>query len=364
MSLAVQIEQCRGQQASVILSENLPVQTYQLEFTRHCGVLQMLEDCTQRPPHDRILGLVLATLLGHGWKKTSPWTGSNNSAATDYVEPIPQAPKIHYFRLYNLMAIDGDQLQRLVHLADPTFNLLECMLRYCADYRLEIDKTFPSARHRTCNRIVRAKKMRKQLHGEEEDTGRLYMIKGPDEPFIYDNDAINTPHPVAPETATTTKRSKYKYQRFDENGARFTYTREYALRQREFPRLIPVTVLPLFLTYLPTCYTRVNTILHACEQMEESIWAKFHTLAYYESYMAEQVDAITQNRRFTGFAHQCTHLLLGEQAVRPLDAYERSLHANELLHLRLLHQDVVECATAEIDRLRALLAKATGGAAL
>jgi hypothetical protein len=344
MFLTVQVEETAGTSRDVLASR-IDVRLYQLEFEQHCGVLHLLETEPVKPRGNTILGLLATVMQKRGWRRKQPWLRARTNGEQDTLAPLPQAPKIDFYRLYNLLAIDAHVLEQFVRLSEPAFDVSLCIQDYCELYQCSVDKTFPSQRYTIANHAALVN--RKPGQARRIMLAQRVTTTDDCEPIVFDNDEINRINEAADgevesmecEESMPTKKRQSLANKTPDNTV--------------FTRLIPVSILPLFLTQLPLCYTRVNAILHECERLEKRVWSQFPDIVYYPSYLVEQVEAIEQNRRYASFSHQCAYATL----QRPVDNEERRLHENEILQLRLDHAATLEVAMREMTRLRALLAQ-------
>jgi hypothetical protein len=395
MYLTVQIEEDNDMDSAAVghtsvLARQFPCQCYQLEFTRHYELLDLLEAQPRTPSTESALYKAMELFQEHGWKASWP-SGGNvryfHSKETDSVSPVLQSPGIHYHRIYNMLAIDGHALELFVCTGggggeDKPFRLMDAVEAYCQCYGVDPSKTFPSHANLVCNRVVGRAGLGTARHPARagpyvtaqhiftsnnnnsneapvmgtRSEGKVCLIDAPNEPFIYDNmvlhadgsnDEDNVDDTSTPISTIKEPQSKEKKRR--ENNAKLV-----DLKTLESYRLIPVALLPLFLPFLPPCYTRVNTVLHECELLESRIWNCFTDIANYQSYLTEQVEALARNRRFLGFTYQCSHhaSFTQDPQQRLLNQYERSLYENEILQLRMALVATKECTEKEFKRLR------------
>lgn len=382
MYLTVQIEEKEEQHTEVdmamvsVLARQFPCQCYQLEFTRHYEVLDLLEAQLHAPSTESGLYKAMELLQEHGWKSCiSHDARLHNSKEIDNVTPILQSPGIHYYRIYNMLAIDGRALELFIKSTDASFSLLTAIQAYCLNYGVDPSKTFPSHANLVCNRVMGRAGLGTARHptrtgpyvtaqyvkNDDDDDmgvhseGKVCLIDAPNEPFIYDNMVLHGG--VTTNTATSDKNAS---PLAPERKRRENYAKLIDLKTLGTYRLIPVALLPLFLPFLPPCYTRINTVLHECEMLESRIWNCFTDIANYQSYLTEQVEALARNRRFIGFTYQCSHhaSFVHEPQQRLLSQYERSLYENEILQLRMALVETKECAEKEIKKLKNDVTKA------
>jgi hypothetical protein len=303
MFLTVQIEDCDNDNGSAdieespTLSTQLPVRLYQLEFKQHCGILELLDTVETRPRGTTILGMMSRLMQRYGWQRQSPYTGAATHHATTVISPLTQSPKIQYYRLYNVLAIDAAVMEQFLRHVDQSFSMTATMLQYCRQYGVTIEKTFPLMTHDVSNhrqRIGKAKRV------------------------IVDK---NCDMEVVPRTE----------------------------EEEECKRLIPVSLLPLLLQHMPLYFTRVNAITSECEALEQRVWNSFPEIIHYPSYVSEQVGASEKNRRYCNFVHQCSY-----HSGAGMGEYERHLYECEIAELRIENARTLETAMQEITRLRRL----------
>ena len=309
-----------------LLSVPLAVSLKQLEFPRHRSVLHMLERRAHKPAGNTLLGLLHAVMQQHGWQRKHRYqTRGDMTVVRLEVEATPQAPCVHDYRLYNMLALDAQALERVVRRGAPRFDIARCMRAYCRLYKVKRSKTFPSlqydianhgqimdrSKHAGAARGLLTKNQRQQQQQQAEDDmivccDNVDMMADDDDsaPFIYDNAVINVPG-AQQQQQQELRVAKRKGQK-RKGGA------PQLAAEQQCTRLIPISVLPLLLPLLPACYTRVNEILHECEQLETRLWRQFTQMAQYPRYVQAQVEALAQNRRHVARLHQ--------QAALPGDA--------------------------------------------
>lgn len=302
---------------TLVTTAQLKVSLKQLEFTHHRSVLHLLERTPKRPAGTTILGLVRTVMTERGWKRKKPYTergGGGGATTVNTPVAVPQAPCIHSYRLYHLLAIDARALERLVQYGQGekrkySFNIESCMEAYCEQYQVHRGKTFPSLRHDIANHAERLDRVSAPERGLMTKARNKMMAQQRQQqdngqPFIYDNDdihgAINGDEDDSDDDNTNTNQKKKRYNKRKPN-------KELA---RSWTRLIPITILPLFMAHLPPCFTHVNEMMYACEMLESRLWQHFTGMSRYPGYLMEQVSALGANRRYMAFVHQQAHLKL------------------------------------------------------
>jgi len=318
----------------------------------------------------------------YGWQKNPAWSkpllflngnnNNNNNNDSDCVSPVLQSPCIHYHRIYNMLALDGTTLEGFIRASssgghNDTYNIGEAMHSYCAHYGLNISKTFPSHANLVCNRMVGhdnkngvvSTKQRKGAYstalvlsapdsGDNNGTkqGRLCLIDAPDQPFIFDNAFQQEQEQKQPDNEEKKqKKTKRKLLPVEERRAK-----QIDIDAIKEHRLVPLAILPLFLSFLPPCYSRVNTVLYECEMLESRVWNSFVDIGDHQAYLTEQVEALARNRRFMGFTYQCAYQ---SPQQRSLSQYERELHEAEVLQLRLQLQGLSQYGQERIKKAAA-----------
>ena len=101
----------------------------------------------------------------------------------------------------------------------------------------------------------------------------------------------------------------------------------------KYHRVIPIAILPLFLSLLPSYYQSAKTLVYECEMVEIKM-RNNPNLANNTNYVVAQVDTLMSNRRYLSFTHQCSFLNASEDRISD---YERELYENEILQLKMEH---------------------------
>ena len=159
---------------------------------------------------------------------------------------------------------------------------------------------------------------------EEED------VDNGDEPFIYNNDELYEMErnfiEEKEEVVVDEKKKKKKRKKKS-----IVLPPPPLQLDTKYHRVIPMAILPLFLSLLPSYYQNANTLVYECE-MVESRMRNDPNLVNNEAYVIAQVDTLCSNRRYMSFAHQCCFLNASEDRISD---YERELYENEILQLKM-----------------------------
>jgi hypothetical protein len=320
-----------------------------LEFDSHLGVCDYLNSLEDEPDVGTNIGLFYRVLREHGWsKKGSPFIPPHlqSTRGKDCLEPVPQSPKIAYFRSYNMMGFDGGLFENIVRLitGNPSYDILDTMLEYCEKYGVEMERTFPSMRMVVANKkevpVVDIRKKRKTVSFEDSLVIRMGGScsdedscggDGGDE--IYDNDMImemegEKREGTAEKSEKRSRANELKRIHRKERNDRKKMEKDNLATPHN--RIIPISTIPLFLSMMPTHYHDANSILYECESLEISIRNSLSLLVGITKHVYDQVDTLTSNRRYLGFIYQQSFC----NGLRE-SCYERDLLENEILQLKM-----------------------------
>jgi hypothetical protein len=147
-----------------------------------------------------------------------------------------------------------------------------------------------------------------------------------DEPFIYNNDEL---YGMEREGSVVVVVDK-------EDGKKPKEKKKRKLSKKQITpikhyRVIPIAILPLFLSLMPSYYQNANTLVYECEMVEMRMRNE-PNLVNNAKYVVAQIDTLRANRRYISFAHQCSFINASEDK---LSDYERELYENEILQLKM-----------------------------
>lgn len=343
-----------GDDTTSITTRQFIPELHTFRFKSHYSVDKYLDSLTKEPSIGSILGQIHLVLKVHGWKRSSnkPWSPQDTAEKTTIIEPLPQSPSIHYFQFYPLIGFDASLIEGFIQSVVPEFNMMDAMLQYCKRYGdIHISKTFPSMRQAIANRreydnnekkvIKRSKKT--SVNFEERLENRIGEVE---DCCIYDNDEIveveeqewreeNESEDVKRERVLKENAEKKRRKRKEKRDRE---TQEKEFLDTVFPRIIPISLLPLFLSSLPLPSLHgATSLLYECELLEAQIRNQ-HALTVLET---EQVESLALNRRYLSFLFQQSHFNGNRGDEDGLAAYERELYENEIFQLKLQFTDAM-----------------------
>ncbi len=228
--------------------------------------------------------------------------------------PIVEPPLIHSHAMYQLLALNGSELQRSVRATiDAQFDLDQLMLAFCLEYSVTLERTFPSLRHESANRPAPQRK-----------PGSVIPRATDDDAYKFDEGVV------------------------DLNEVRYEPVhRPRPARTTEFDRLLPLCLLPLVLDRLPGYFQQVNNIGEQCTRLKDTLLLE-HSLGLYPPYVHRQLQALRHNTHVLGFMGQQARLQLRQDD--PV-ARERERHREELRELALVHETEVGLLRTQLDRM-------------
>lgn len=250
----------------------------------------------------------------------------------DKLELILKQPSMKFYLFYSIIGFSFETIQQFIKQYYPHEDLYRILFDICENYQVSIDQTFPSLRDEVSNRktlnsrriaipVLLGKKKRKissSLIDEEEeyDTGN----EEEEEEDIDVNEWIKN---EKTDRKMEDKRRKKK-KKMD--------------WEKEYDRIIPISILPIFLSHLPGFYQTVNMTLSLCEELEIMIWKEIQ-FTNYDDYVRDQMRVFKHNRKVIAFQYQTIQF---DRPNKELDQYELILKENELFQFRLLQSEYDE----------------------
>lgn len=294
---------CRWLKADQVYHTRFRCRLYRLEFLTGRRPLSLQLDashCNQ----DSSLSILSAIYARHGHiRKIDP--------IDEDLGPRVELPLIHLHTHYDLMAINGSDLERSVrNQLDPTFSLAHLVQQFCQQYNCHWARTFPSLSHDVTTRV--------RSNGDVSNDAAIYRIDTDEN--LYRN------------LPTLTKESVKK---------RVNITIEW---EEGYDVLIPLALLPLVLDLMPGYFQQVNNIGQQCMRMRETLLME-STLGLYPRYVQEQLELVRHNCHALGFLAQQARFQLQHsqtEQVEDSDDEINELHQKEvsqlLLQIERMHQ--------------------------
>lgn len=281
-----------------------PISIHDMVFTKTYTLSTMLHEIKE-PDCGTLMGSIIDVYRSFGWQRDT-----KRRVATPATKAMIEPPNIHHTRCYHLIAIVADDLERYVRQFDPTFDVFDTMLRICREYHVHHSKTFPSKRHQVGNEEPIALSLTQQKKRKEAEEKEIYCNTAEQEP---ENETFGRPNPrfnARPPMTDEEKKARIKQRNRDFAIDAKTKKRTHANYMSEkFQRLLPVSILPIFLMYMPEVYHAENQFLIECELLEKNLWTTVpHWM--YDTHVAEQIAALGHNRHFVTTLRPSKDLLI------------------------------------------------------
>lgn len=247
---------------------------------------------------------------------------NHSSEKEDHLfKPILELPSIHFQRFYTVIGISLEEMEKFLCFHFPEFSLFQFLLELCQDYSSpEMDQVFPSTRWEISERISpNARRKRRKRKVEE-------IVVDPEKEEEEEEEEkeirIETPEEV-----------KLERIRRKNNAEKH--------RKRKFSRIIPVMILPLLLSRLPSFFQEVNIFLSLSEILEQSLRAslRLHT---FQTHVSQQLQSMKHNRKFLSFQLQSSHHLFSWDTQENDPEYTLLLERNEKFQMQLLKEEYKE----------------------
>jgi len=270
-----------------------PISIYDMVFTKTYTLSVLLNEIKE-PGVTTLMGTIMDVYRSHGWQR-EPSTQIRH-ATKAIVEP----PFIHHTRCYHLIAVVADDIEAFIQRSDPTFCLADVMLKLCDDYHVHHSKTFPSRRYQVGNEQPISVSLTYQKKRRNAEEKQICCLTADDE---YDPsvETFGKPNPrfyVKPPLTEEEKKEKQDEGKRDRQRDAVTRKRTHtAYMSEKFQRLLPISLLPIFLMYMPEAYHRVNQSLIACEILEKNLWTTVPCWKY-DTHVNEQLGAMAHNRHY------------------------------------------------------------------
>lgn len=282
---------------------------YRLEFRSTRRALSLQLSTLDHIKKDSSLATLSGIYSRHGHHHQN---NNNNDRRQENVGPRPELPLIHLHRQYDLLAINGSDLERSVtSQLDPEFRLGHLVRQFCDQYNVHWSRTFPSLRHDIGNN--RPVKTSQTDFTEEDDDDRIYV-------FDTDNSLY---HDFHSDREPVKKRIKLTLQ--EENIDNYDV-------------LIPLCLLPLVLDLMPGYFQQVNNIGEQCMRMRETLLLD-STLGLYPRHVQDQLELLRHNCHALGFLGQQARFQLRESKTEVDESTTaddiNELHQKEISHLLL-----------------------------
>lgn len=300
-----------------IESISLEVKVYRLQ-NKHLDTITEHLEKNPYPPKGSVLEMMMDQYHRAGWTNSTLTMKKKKTLESASIGFSLEQPSMSFLYYYTLLGISMDPLEALIQEHYPEFSLTQFLIDLSKQYNIAIDSLFPSHRHEISNRLSpevirhtndnnnkKKKKRRVDENDEEvEEEGMVDLI----EEII---------------------------ERKRENESR--RERKERHQKRIFGRILPISILPMFLSRLPDFYQEVNISLSLCEQVETLLWNSM-VLHKYDSYVADQVRLLRQNRKFLAMEYQSFRFIKDQQT----ENYEIILLENEILQRQLCDEEYKE----------------------
>jgi hypothetical protein len=327
-----------------------PIVFLALNFRKRWTVSSLLEQ--QNPPKqspaDTVLESLSTVYRQHGWKGKKPAPRTEANMPSQSTEACVQLPEIRFRKLYHLLAIEGNDLERALREVDPQFSIMGLMLKFCEKYDVSIGETFPSLRSNRPQPQARPLSRQgdekeeplsvlcsddsdqlwwefdeedQSCDDEEEDQARPLDRQGDkmEEPFLSsDVEESSDDGPWVEVDSDDQSRDDEEEDQEDirlhhEEVTRDHLASEARIEERKvaperthFGRLIPVSFLPLFLHMMPLSFQKVNYWLNECEMLQLRLLQFYFDEQEYP-HVRDQIRFLGKNRRHMGFVYQQAH---------------------------------------------------------
>jgi hypothetical protein len=309
---------------------DLKAELFTMRFSKNYTISVILNEITT-PETDSIMGAIAELYRNAGWKRSKPVIGKK---LYNHLEPVIEPPHIHYHRSYYLLGFDAKYMENFIRSVIPEFDILDTMLSLCDKYGVHHSKTFPSTRHILLNgedavaRVDHCFLRRTQIREEEERCCNLRgdVVEGRE--TFGENPEFNKRPTLTQEERALLRREMSNLRSMDR---RENKRRHEDFMERDFSRIIPICILPIFLLHLPRLYHQHNTLLYQCELFETLVWRNFDTSPY-ALHVSEQISALSHNRRYISFLYQLVHFQREEESMQ---TYALKLKNNEILFSRI-----------------------------
>lgn len=303
----------------------LEVKAYRLQ-NKHLDTITEHLEKHPYPPKGSLLELMMDQYHRAGW--TNPvGRGAQKKEVGGFTL---EQPSISFLYYYTLLGISMNPVETFIQRYYPEFSLSQFLIGLSHHYQTPIEKLFPSHRHEIANRLPpevirrttttttndkkKKKKKKDIVQEEEEERGGEIIIEWVEEEHCPVEEIVERKREDA-----NRKERRVKHQK------------------RLFGRILPISLLPLFLSHLPDFYQEVNISLSLCEQAESLLWNSM-VLHKYDSYVADQVRLLRENRRHLAMEYQCDRFTND----REIENYENILLENELLQRQICDEECRE----------------------
>jgi hypothetical protein len=283
-----------------------PISIYDMVFTKTYTLSVMLSELKE-PDATTLMGSIIDVYRSYGWQREA------STQKTPVSKAIIEPPFIHHTRCYHLIAVVADDIETyLQQRCDPTFNVADVMLKLCDDFHVHHSKTFPSRRYQVGNEEPVSLSINYQKKKKKEEEKKIFCNTVDDEhdpsveTFGLPNPRFNVKPPLTEQEKKEKMNESKRDRRRDATTRKRTHT---AYMNEKFQRLLPISLLPIFLMYMPEAYHRVNQSLIVCETLEKNLWTTIPHWKY-DTHVGEQLTAMAHNRHYVTTMRQSKELIL------------------------------------------------------
>jgi hypothetical protein len=329
-------------------AEYLPCSLYNLKFDRHDPISHLLDRELQNTggggqqegiKENTSFTALLSLYRNHGYQLPLSEINTNTTrTGTEqkkkgkshfHIKPIPRVPNLDYCSTYHILALEVDELGRFLRKYIHTQYCIEATLNhFCNHYKLDIEKTFPSLSHSISNykpnlQGINVKRMRKNDEKEEM-------------PFIYDNAALQIERPTKKHKGEERVRDIVSPKR--RLSAASSSSVEEKEQEQHYGRLMPVSILPLFLDMLPLFYQSINNTVIQSQNLRDALLREI-PLSHYPDYLYQQIEVLNMNCEYVSYIHQQAYYLVHCREESELEAiYNYELMDTKMMDTR---EDIV-----------------------
>lgn len=328
-------------------SEVIPCYMHNLIYDNHAPFSQLFDGLKEEPKVGSSLEILLSIYKGYGYESPiieenggggGGGVGYDKKMTSFSIDPVLVLPNLNSCSNYHIIALRMEDIEVFIRrYIDIGFNIEIMMNDFCHHYKLQIDDTFPSIRHDIANYNPKLHQRRTPLQCKEEKNVDESKI-----PCIYDNIALRN---------QSLREINIEEKRGRKEPAKKKLKMTPRLKNEEeeevkYHRLLPVSLLPLFLNMFPLFYQSINNTFIQCHNLRDCL-LKNTPFSYYPDYLYQQIEVLNINCEYICHIHQQSYYRIHCREESEME----KIYMNEIDRLKKEHQKEIDIHSSSIKQM-------------